>query len=87
MKEKRLSPLSLGLALGIYWWVGLLIFWLTAWLRGYCKIFVMFMWTFYVWYQATFWGAIIGLLRWLVDGFVFGVILIWLYNFFIKKLK
>jgi len=53
MKARIKMPIAVGLALGIYFGIGLFIFAITARKFGYCKILVSFMSTFYIGYKAT----------------------------------
>lgn len=85
--EKKCSPLAAGLAVGIYFGVGLFLIGLIARLTGYCKIFVSFMSTFYIGYTYTFRGAWMGLVWGLVDGFIGAYIVVRIYNTMVKKLK
>ncbi|EKD24983.1 MAG: hypothetical protein ACD_80C00142G0025 [uncultured bacterium (gcode 4)] len=87
MKADFKTPVAVGLALGIYFGIGLFIFAITARLFGYCKIFVSFMGTFYIGYKANLLGAFIGLLRGFVDAFVGGFIVTRLVGYFQKKMK
>ena len=70
MKSHLKTPVAVGLALGIYFGIGLFVFAITASLWGYCRIFVSFMSTFYIGYAPTLLGAFIGLLRGFVDAFI-----------------
>ena len=63
MKQQFKTPIAVGLALGIYFGIGLFIFAITARLRGYCAIFVSFVKTFYIGYGSNLIGAFIGFLR------------------------
>jgi hypothetical protein len=56
--------------LGIYFGIGLFILALTARWFGYCRIFVSFVKTFYIGYDASLLGAFAGLLRGFVDAFI-----------------
>jgi hypothetical protein len=70
MRSRIKTPVAVGLALGIYFGIGLFIFAITAWKFGYCKILVSFMKTFYIGYSASLGGAFMGLLRGFVDAFI-----------------
>jgi len=87
MKTHLKTPVAVGLALGIYFGIGLLIFALTALRFGYCKIFVSFMSTFYIGYHATLLWAFLWLLRWFVDGFIGWFIVTRLVGYFQKRMK
>ncbi|MCX6824391.1 MAG: hypothetical protein NT085_04675 [candidate division SR1 bacterium] len=87
MKVHLKTPVAVGLALGIYFGIGLFVFALTARRFGYCRIFVSFMKTFYIGYNANLLGAFIGLLRGFVDAFIGGFIVTRLVQFFQKKMN
>lgn len=87
MKNQKLNPLALGLAFGIYFGIGLFILGLTSTFRGYAKIFVSFMKTFYIWYDYTVLGSFAWLGRWFVDGFVWAFVIARLYNLISSKFK
>jgi len=79
--SKRLCVCSLGLGLGVSWAVGVFILGLLAWkFHPYGGAFVHALSSVYVGYAPTFKGALIGALWALVDGFIGGVILAWIYN-------
>ena len=82
MTKIRLSPLALGLAMGILWGVAVLIMGLLATYYSYGTPFVTSVGVLYVGYEPTIAGAIIGGLIGFVDAFIGGVILAWLYNLF-----
>lgn len=87
MKAHLKTPISVALALGIYFGIGLFIFGITARQFGYGKIFVSFMSTFYIGYKANLLGSFIGLLRWFVDAFVGWFIVTRLVGYFQRKMK
>jgi hypothetical protein len=75
----KCQPLALGIAVGLVWAIG-------VFLAG---IFAMFHWgnafvdvigSFYIGYGASIIGAIIGALWAVVDGFVAGYVIAWVYN-------
>lgn len=85
MKKQFTTPMAVWLALGIYFGIGLFIFAITARLWWYWAIFVSFVKTFYVWYDASLLWAFAGLLRWFVDFFVGGFVITLLVHYFQKK--
>jgi hypothetical protein len=87
MKPQFNTPVAVGLALGIYFGIGLFIFAITARLRWYCAIFVSFVKTFYIGYGPNLGWAFVGLLRWCVDGFIGGFVITLLVQYFQKKFK
>lgn len=75
-----LNPKALGLTLGIVWAAGLLLISLVAnafdiWLEG-----VQTMAQFYIGYDITLKGAVIGVVFGFLDGFIGGWVIAWLYN-------
>jgi hypothetical protein len=77
--DNRLQPVPLGIAVGV----------LSAAYIFLAAIFAMFGWgvpvvdliaSFYIGYGPTILGAIIGAIWALVDGFVFGALIAWIYN-------
>ena len=82
MNQPRLSPLALGLALGVMWGVSVFLMGLIAYQFMYGATFVSTMGTLYVGYEATIIGSIIGGLIGFVDAFIGGAVIAWLYNVF-----
>jgi hypothetical protein len=79
----RCQPLALGIAIGVLWAT-------YAFLAG---IFAIFGWgtalvetlaSFYIGYGPSIVGAIVGAIWALLDGFVAGVVIAWIYNFVAK---
>ncbi len=75
----KCQPLALGIAIGV----------LSAIYIGCLAIMAMFNWgteliapiaSFYIGYEASILGAIIGAVWAFVDGFVAGVVIAWIYN-------
>ena len=76
---KKFSPNALGIAIGVLWAVYVL----------FCGITAMFGWgielvnaisSLYIGYGPSVLGAIIGALWGLVDAYIAGVVIAWLYN-------
>lgn len=84
MNHLKLSPLSLGLTLGILWGLSVLIMGLSAYFFSYGNLFVTSVGTLYVGYEATILGSIIGGIFGFIDAFIAGLIIAWLYNLFAK---
>lgn len=80
--HSRLSPLALGLSLGVTWGVSLFIMGLLALYASYGEGFVVSIGTLYWGYTPTLMGSVIGGLIGFVDAFIGGVIVAWLYNGF-----
>ncbi len=81
-KPCKLSPRALGLGLGILWGLAVLLIGLAATYWGYGTQFVGMFEALYPGFKLGIQGCIIGGLWGLVDGFVLGVLLAWLYNKF-----
>lgn len=80
--DRGLRPLSLGLAIGILWGAGVLLTGLIAAFSGWAGEAVFVLASVYIGYSATIAGSLIGTAWALVDGFVCGIIVAWLYNRF-----
>ena len=81
----RLNPKALGLALGILW--GLSVFLATAWVifvGGQGEPLAM-LGVFYIGYDVTWTGAVVGMGYGFVDGLNGGLLLAWIYNAFLPK--
>lgn len=77
--ENRLQPVPLGIAVGVLW----------AAYVFFAGIFAMFDWgvalvnvlgSFYIGYNASILGAIVGAVWAFIDGLVGGAVVAWLYN-------
>lgn len=79
--KSKLSPCSLGFAMGIIKGLYLLIFSWVAWLGGYGTAMVEHYSHFVYRYAPDFVGGLFGGLWGFICGFIFGFILAWLYNF------
>jgi len=82
MKGCRLSPVGLGLSLGVLWGLSILILGLLAYFHSYGKPFVEAMGVLYVGYEPSVQGSILGGIIGFVDAFITGVLIAWLYNLF-----
>jgi hypothetical protein len=80
----RLQPFAFGIAIGVVWAVGVLLGGLVA-MIGYGAVFVNALGTVYIGYSASIVGAIIGGIWALVDGFVAGALIAWVYNRFASQ--
>lgn len=80
----QLNVKALGLAVGITWGLGALLLGLAAWLLGLGEAAVEIIGYLYKGYAPTLGGTIIGTIWALVDGFICGAVIAWLYNKFSK---
>jgi fructose-specific phosphotransferase system IIC component len=79
----RLRVRALGLAVGIVWGLGVLV--ATLWLIWFGQVTgVPLMKKFYLGYDETYLGALVGFIWGFIDGFVAGALIAWLYNKFHK---
>ncbi|MDP3561251.1 MAG: bacteriophage holin [Legionellaceae bacterium] len=78
----KLSPVALGLSLGVFWGLGVFIMGLVAAYFMFGTPFVTAMGSVYVGYEATLLGSFIGGLIAFVDAFIGGLIIAGLYNLF-----
>ncbi len=76
---------GLGLAIGVTWGLAMLITGLMATYYNWGNEFVSVMGSVYRGFDATFKGSYIGLAWGFADGFIAGVVVAWLYNFFSGK--
>ena len=81
MTKCKLSPVALGLALGVLWGASLLLLGLLTHF-GYEGSVVASLRTLHVGYDFSILGSFIAALIGFVDGFIRGAILGWLYNCF-----
>lgn len=82
MKGCKLSPLGLGLSLGVLWGLSMLFMGLAAYYYSYGKPFVEAISTLYIGYAPSIKGSILGGIIGFIDAFIMGVLIAWLYNLF-----
>lgn len=75
----RLQPLALGIAIGGLWAAYVFIVGVAA-IYGWGEALVQAFASLYVGYAASVSGAIIGAVWALLDGFIAGVVVAWIYN-------
>lgn len=75
-----LNPKALGLALGIFWSMTMLLTTFLSLYTGYGREMLEVMVSLYPGYSITPVGGLIGLIYGFIDGFIMGFILAWLYN-------
>lgn len=81
----KLNIKAAALACGSFW--GVSVFLITAWwlVMGYTGGTLSKLGQVYIWYSVTWGGAVIGLVWGFVDGLICGMILAWLYNYFLAR--
>ncbi len=77
----ELKPVPFGLAAGILWGLAVMVTGLLAAWFGYGKMFVDVVGSFYIGYQPTVPGSIIGCIWGFFDGLIGGFVFALLYNF------
>lgn len=82
----ELKPASFGLTAGILWSLAILVTGLMAALFGYGTKFVDVVGSFYLGYQPTVAGCIIGGIWGFFDALIGGFVFALIYNFLVKKL-
>lgn len=85
-RDSSLDIRSLGLALGVLKGLCLLFLGLIAWGPGWSFAIVELIGQLYIGYTPTLVGSIIGGVYGLIDGFIAGALLAWLYNQFQNRL-
>jgi hypothetical protein len=82
MKGCKLSPLALGLSLGVLWGLSILIMGLVAYYYTYGRPFVTAVSLLYPGYAPSIKGSLLGGLIAFIDAFIGGFLIAWLYNIF-----
>ncbi len=83
--KATLGVVSLGLAFGVTWALGVFLLGLAAGLFDWGVPVVAVLSSVYIGYSPTFVGSITGAVWGFVDGFIGGVIIAWLYNKFVSR--
>jgi len=81
--HSTLGVISFGLALGTAWAIGVVVLAAMAGLFGWGVPLAAVLQSLYLGYGPSFVGAIAGAVWAFVDGFIFGVLVAWLYNRFL----
>lgn len=79
----KLSPMAMGLALGLVWGLSVFVTGLLAYHFSYGKPFVMAMSALYIGYEPSVSGSFIGGGFGFVDGWIVGALIGWFYNCFV----
>ncbi len=85
LPKASLGVVSLGLALGIAWALGMFLLGLAAGLFDWGVPVVAVLSSVYIGYSPSFVGSITGAVWGFVDGFIGGVVIAWLYNRFAAR--
>ena len=80
MQRASLGVVSLGLAVGLTWALGVFVLGLMAGLFGWGVPIVAVLSSLYIGYMPSFVGSVTGAVWGFVDGFIGGVLIAWLYN-------
>ncbi len=78
----KLSVKAFGLAIGVTWALGVLLVGIAATYFSYGTEFVTAIGSFYIGYDTSLVGCLIGMVWGFIDGFVGGAVIAWLYNKF-----
>lgn len=85
--KNQLNALAAALSMGSLWSISMLLCTLFAMQFEYADQFMTLMTDVYPGYELTGKGAVIGMLYGFADGFLGGYLIVWLYNFFVRKLS
>jgi hypothetical protein len=80
--NRELSPLALGFAIAALWGAGVFLTGLISTISGWSDQAVTVLGSVYLGYSSSVAGSFIGTAWALVDGFVCGFVIAWLYNRF-----
>jgi hypothetical protein len=82
----KLHPLSGALTFGLLWGLGFALMTCVAAYNGYAAHILEMIEGVYPFYAVSMTGALWGLLWGFLDAFIGAYLIIWIYNFFVKKL-
>ncbi|KTD31233.1 hypothetical protein Lmor_2730 [Legionella moravica] len=82
MNGCKLSPVGLGLSLGVLWGLSMLFLGISAYYYSYGKPFVEAVASLYLGYEPSIKGSIIGGICGFINAFITGFLIAWLYNKF-----
>lgn len=82
--KSRLSLCGLGVAFGVTWGLGLFVLGLLSTYLGWATPWVELFSSIYIGFASTFIGSLIGGAWGLLDGFITGVIVAFIYNLCVK---
>jgi hypothetical protein len=75
----KIQPIAFGIAIGVVWALGVGFVGIIA-MFGWGTAFVSALGSLYIGYGATVVGAVIGAIWALIDGFIAGALIAWIYN-------
>lgn len=79
-KSKGLDGNRLGRVMAVFFSISLVLMALTAWILGWGMPLVHLLGSFYIGYEASLKGVIVGAIWGLLDGYVTGWLFAWVYN-------
>lgn len=80
-----LGVVSLGLAVGVAWAIGVFLLGIAAGLFNWGVELASALASLYIGFSPSFAGTIAGAVWGFADGFIFGVLIAWLYNRFLLR--
>ncbi len=85
--KNQLHPLAAGLTAGVFWGLAMMVGTWVAMKWEYGSEFLRIFENAYPGYEQTVAGSFIGLGIGFVDAFLGAYVIVWLYNFFVRKLS
>ncbi|MBU4069969.1 MAG: bacteriophage holin [Nanoarchaeota archaeon] len=79
-KQTKINPKSAGLSLGILFAVSMIFFSLWVIIFGTGQVIINLAAIFYIGYNTTITGMLLGAIYGFIDGFIAGYLLAWIYN-------
>lgn len=84
-ENTRLDVVSMGAAFGAVYAFFMLVLGLSAWTTGWGAGLVEMMSSLYIGFSATPVGSLVGVLWGVLDGFILGALLAWVYNYVLER--
>ena len=84
-RKGELAVISFGLAVGVVWSAGVFLLAIATAFFEWGTVAAMMLSSLYVGYGPTFVGSIAGAVWGFVNGFLFGVAVAFVYNFFMRR--
>ena len=85
--HQTLGVISLGLAVGVTWALAIAVLTIIAAFTGLGASLAIVLQGLYVGYQPNLVGLFVGIIWGFATGFIFGVMIAWLYNRFLLSRK